>query len=160
MTYHRVSSKRGWSQTPAATTQEPVWASFQAGGHSPPPTSYLCDSYLGETTAGKFSSQSNQSEKHQWRPNAPQDLIWKVLEGGLDWLTPSLIAHFFPADSRETCSRPGCLASRPTLGKSACFAAEHGSPEKQNYEKRQQCGLTLGFNGQICMNGSNMKDSK
>ena len=41
--------------------------------------------------------------------------VGPYLEGSFDSLTPSLIAHLLPANSREVCSRPGGLTSLPTL---------------------------------------------
>lgn len=52
-----VSHRRGSSQTPAATMQEPVRAAFRSWRQPTPPTYCLCDSCLSGRTAVKFSSQ-------------------------------------------------------------------------------------------------------
>ena len=81
------------------------------------------------------------------------------LEGSFDSLTPLPDCHFLPADSREVCSRSRGLTSQ-SVWESCLLPSWNCSPEKQNHDKKQQCGLTPGFNGQIRMSKGKMKDSK
>lgn len=96
-----VSSRRGSSQTPAATRQEPVGASCPSRRQPTPPTGCLCDSCLSGRTAVKFSSRQNRSEKHSEGQRSCRTLSGRCFDG----LTPPLS----PTSSPQ-------IARTPTVG--------------------------------------------